>query len=57
MKDSLEDIQKRGFGKIDKYICPKCAGSKFAKSWIKTNAKTKTTCSYCGAKTNCLHME
>ena len=57
MKDSLEDIQKRGFGKIDKYICPKCAGSKFAKSWIKNNAKTKTTCSYCGAKTNCLHME
>ncbi len=57
MKDSLEDIQNRGFGIIDKYICSNCVKNEFAKNWIKRNAKIKTTCSYCGKKTNCLYME
>lgn len=50
-------LKRRGFGEIDKCICPKCVKNEFVKELIKKNANMKTTCSYCGAKTNCLHME
>ena len=57
MKEYLAIIQERGFKDLDKYICPKCVENVFVQDWIQNSADTETTCSYCGKKTKCLHME
>ena len=51
------EIEERGYGEIDKFICPNCVGDKYMKSWIDENSTGEAYCDYCGEFSRCVPME
>ncbi len=56
-KNHMIDIQDRGFGDIDKYICSECVEDRYLKDWILENYTDECECDYCHQIHRVVNME
>jgi hypothetical protein len=55
-KNRMMEIEERGYGEIDTFVCSECVGDNFLKQFITNNGSTNKCC-YCGESNTCINTE